>query len=94
MNLPISYNKNLFKQFEINELPFLVIVDDKGMVRAVTYEVDKKQMDTFLLGGNPTLSLHASAFFRHNKIMYFDRENLFWLTEMAAIKISFYIVPC
>jgi thiol-disulfide isomerase/thioredoxin len=77
IDLPISYQTRLTRQFEANGLPFLVIADDKGVVRALTYQINKKQMDTFLMGGNPSLQLHTSVRQRHDTTFIFDYNKPF-----------------
>ncbi len=52
LNLPIAYTRNLFSYLGIHYVPFVLWVDAKGIVRAVTtsHEITTQNVDLFLKG--------------------------------------------
>jgi hypothetical protein len=61
LDLPVSYDSVLFNQFDIGPCPYVIIIDDKGIVRGITYSITSDDIKDFLNGKNPVL---ASAFNR------------------------------
>jgi thiol-disulfide isomerase/thioredoxin len=55
VNLPIAYDSVVFKRLEIGACPYIIVVDPKGIVRAVTIGLKTKDMAAFLAGRKPVL---------------------------------------
>ena len=55
LQLAIAFDSTLFHRFDIGGCPFEIIVDPNGIVRGVTYEIDRKDIQDFLDGKTPKL---------------------------------------
>jgi thiol-disulfide isomerase/thioredoxin len=56
LEIPTAFESDLFKQFDIGGLPFIIVIDPQGIVRGITSYVNSKIMEDFLLGNQPVLS--------------------------------------
>jgi thiol-disulfide isomerase/thioredoxin len=55
VNLPIAYDSVVFRRLQIGACPYIIVVDPKGIVRAVTISMKTKDMAAFLAGRQPVL---------------------------------------
>ncbi|MFS2187234.1 TlpA family protein disulfide reductase [Mucilaginibacter sp. Mucisp84] len=55
VSLPIAYDSLMFHRLAIGACPYIIIVDPKGIVRAVTTRITAGDMAAFLAGRNPVL---------------------------------------
>lgn len=55
IDLPIAYDSVMFDRLAIGPCPYIVVIDPKGVVRAVTTEIKAKAMTEFLAGRQPVL---------------------------------------
>ncbi|SDH49417.1 TlpA family protein disulfide reductase [Mucilaginibacter gossypii] len=55
VNLPIAYDSVMFDKLSIGPCPYIVVVDPKGVVRAVTTGIKANDMADFLAGRQPVL---------------------------------------
>ena len=55
LSLPISYDSTLFNKFRIRIVPYVIVVDPTGIVRAITIKLSMKDFETFLKEGEPVL---------------------------------------
>lgn len=55
VNLPIAYDSVMFDRLAIGPCPYIVVVDPKGIVRAVTTRIKAKDITDFLAGRQPVL---------------------------------------
>jgi len=55
--LPCAFDSTLSNYWGIYNTPHIIILDDKGIVQAVTYAVDSSQIQAFLKGEHPILSV-------------------------------------
>src|SRR5580692_7877345 len=69
LDLPIIYDSILFKEFGIGYVPFLVIIDSLGIVRAVTNSISVIDLSELIKGRNPPLNKVYTTD-EHNKIYH------------------------
>jgi thiol-disulfide isomerase/thioredoxin len=55
IDLPIAYDSIAFHRLAIGACPYIIIVDPKGIVRAVTTKIESHDMMEFLAGRQPVL---------------------------------------
>lgn len=54
--LPCAFDGMLNRKFQINDaLPYIILVDDKGIVRTITSRVHSEDMEAFFAGQDPKL---------------------------------------
>ncbi len=68
LELPVVYDTLLFNKFQILQVPYIVIIDERGIVRAITTSLKEEAM-TSLLAGNETVLPIA-----RNKQQLLERE--------------------
>lgn len=66
LDLAIAYDSTLFEQFGIQTVPYIVIVDPQGTVRAITYALAKDKLQS-LMEGNPSTFAPTSGKFDEEK---------------------------
>ena len=62
LNLPIAYDKNLFNGLDIQAVPYVVVINDSGIVVSITTELTRDNLAD-LVSGKKTLT--RTAFTRH-----------------------------
>ncbi|XHR95541.1 TlpA family protein disulfide reductase [Mucilaginibacter sp. UC70_90] len=55
IDLPIAYDSVMFNRLAIGPCPYIVVVDPKGIVKAVTTGIKAQDMADFLAGRQPVL---------------------------------------
>jgi thiol-disulfide isomerase/thioredoxin len=55
LTLPCAFDSSLANYWGISSTPHIVIIDDKGIVQALTYTLDSNAMGQFLQGEHPVL---------------------------------------
>ncbi|PSL28093.1 redoxin domain-containing protein [Chitinophaga ginsengisoli] len=55
LNLPGAFEDSIYERFDIAALPFIIVVDPGGIVKAVTYRVNFDDINDFLQGRTPVL---------------------------------------
>lgn len=65
LELPIAYDSTLFKQFGIQSVPHIVVIDPTGIVRAVTYQVSKEAL-TDMVNGKPAVFAKKESTFEQD----------------------------
>lgn len=53
IDLVIAYDSVMFHRFEIGACPYIIVIDPKGIVRAITTEIDQRQFTALLAGRRP-----------------------------------------
>ena len=53
LDLPCSFNVDLGVQWDVGSVPYVVIIDPKGIVREITYNVPHDKLDSLLKGFSP-----------------------------------------
>ena len=62
LDLAVTFDKEIFKQFGIHAVPYIVWIDPQGVVRAITGKVTNKHLQMFLDGKDPFLSTSLNAY--------------------------------
>jgi thiol-disulfide isomerase/thioredoxin len=57
--MPCAFDSLLFKRFDVFGLPYVITIDDQGIVRAITTGVTIENMSDFLAGKHPVLENKA-----------------------------------
>lgn len=55
LDLPISYDQNTVKDWQISGLPTIIVIDPNNTVRAITTHITENDIRTFIQGGEPAL---------------------------------------
>lgn len=57
LKLPVAYDSGtvLFKQYGIKSVPYVIVADNNGIVRAITDRIHKEDLELFLNGNDPKL---------------------------------------
>jgi len=55
LNLPIAYDSVLAARYDIWVTPYIVVVDAKGIIRGITYEISRQNLEDMLNGKPVTL---------------------------------------
>ncbi|MBN8837181.1 MAG: redoxin domain-containing protein [Sphingobacteriia bacterium] len=55
LNFPYAFDSLLCQRLDISSGPHIVILDDKGIVRAVTAAISERQLDSLIAGKQPKL---------------------------------------
>jgi hypothetical protein len=53
--IPVAFDTKFLNNFDIDGLPFIIIIDPKGIIRGVTYMVNSNDISDFLAGKSPQL---------------------------------------
>jgi peroxiredoxin len=57
LSLPVVYDTgNLFTQFGVEGVPYIVVIDKQGIVRALTYSLTKENLEDFIQGREPEIA--------------------------------------
>ena|SRR5450631_146523 len=56
LELSIAFDSVFFKQFDIGACPYMIIIDEKGIVRGLTTMLNSDQLNDLLMGGTPVLN--------------------------------------
>ena len=57
LKLPCAFDSSLSNYWGIINTPHIIIIDDKGIVQARTFKLKRADIETFLKGGHPDLSV-------------------------------------
>lgn len=52
LSIPVAYDSTVYKRFGITGAPLIVIIDPKGTVRAITYELTADQLEGLINGSD------------------------------------------
>jgi uncharacterized protein (TIGR03435 family) len=55
LELPCAFDSSLCQLFDVYAAPFIIVIDDKGIVRGITMNVSSQNISDFLQGKNPLL---------------------------------------
>jgi len=55
LNLPCAFDSGISKKWDVFFVPFIVVIDPKGVVRAVTTNIGDDKIDSLLKGFSPQL---------------------------------------
>lgn len=55
LNIPVAFDTTLFNNWGVDGVPHIVIIDGKGIVRAVTISITKEVVEKFISGEDPHL---------------------------------------
>lgn len=61
LQMACAFDSSLSNYWGIYSTPQIIVIDDKGIVRAVTYKIDSADMATFLKGERPVLPVSYYA---------------------------------
>jgi thiol-disulfide isomerase/thioredoxin len=67
--LPVAYDSMLFRKFKITSCPFIIIVDPKGIVRGITYTLNRDNVID-LLSGKPVIFTKVYNLDQKTEIFY------------------------
>lgn len=61
LDLPVVFDSTVFDRFDIGSVPHIIVIDDKGIVRAIAdgVSINEENLQTFLDGGDPKIALKA-----------------------------------
>jgi thiol-disulfide isomerase/thioredoxin len=76
LHFAIAFDSVLFHQFGIEGCPYIVVVDPKGIVKAITYSLSDEDVNSFLSGKTPELGAAYNKW-QTNEGYSFDRKNVF-----------------
>ncbi|HWY35093.1 MAG TPA: TlpA disulfide reductase family protein, partial [Nitrosopumilaceae archaeon] len=79
LNLPEAYDRELWEEkFIITSVPYILIIDDKGIIQGITTQITKSDIISFLKGGHPELLKQPNSLdFKTNEIKYTTKKPLF-----------------
>jgi len=72
LQLPIAYDSTNFKKLRIGACPYIVLVDDKGIIQAITYNLNETIMTAFLQGKHPSTGFARNSGQDQKKDEQFD----------------------
>jgi thiol-disulfide isomerase/thioredoxin len=55
LQIPSAFDSKFLNNFDIESLPFIIVIDPKGIIRGVTYKVNSNDISDFLAGRSPQL---------------------------------------
>lgn len=55
LDLPCAYDTTLFSIFDVGSVPFTVVIDTNGIIRAITADLDEEKIGAILAGGAPSM---------------------------------------
>lgn len=87
LDIPVSYDQEIVENFQIASLPTIIIIDPKGVVRAITYTLNSKDLGEFLAGGSPKLA--RNYLLTENPSEEYDREILLLTFNNGGSDTSF-----
>jgi thiol-disulfide isomerase/thioredoxin len=74
LELAIVYDSLIFKQFDIGACPYIIIIDDQGIVRGLTTRLTSENLNELLEGKDPVLDKPYSPSQISKKESMYDRN--------------------
>ncbi|QQL49891.1 TlpA family protein disulfide reductase [Mucilaginibacter ginkgonis] len=62
LDIPMAYDSLLFHKLAIGPCPYVVILDPRGIVRAITTEIKSDDLKMLMAGGHPSLDKAVNRF--------------------------------
>lgn len=86
LNIPVVYDSSLFNRFNIGPCPYIIVIDDLGIIRALTISFTEEDIKALIIGGTPALIKATSineTEIQYQRTLSFLREPLLPTGENA-----------
>jgi thiol-disulfide isomerase/thioredoxin len=74
LSLSVAYDSALFSRFLVFQVPYAIWIDDQGIVRAITNDIDSDQIPDFLSGRRMNQPLALNAQQEEDRGNYYDES--------------------
>lgn len=76
LQLPIAYDSGgiLFKKFGVSSVPHIIVIDKDGIVRAITFKIERENLRNLLDGKNPRFEQKLNTQQEQQQMLPYDRK--------------------